>query len=237
MKHISQIPSVILSTNYETLKRVFDRYHVTRIRIFGSVARREDKETSDVDFLVDLPPDMTMLQYGKLRYELDKILSVPFDMLTYAGLNPKVTEHFIRNSIAFEQVPDGSIKIDSSEQMTIEQRVMKNLKSVVWVIDRIKKSLQDVDKERFWQEEIIQDAVTRNIQLLAKVCSQIPQPALAQLKETYGLDLLQCIQLQDALFMNVDLVLLWNTVTGDLVDMQKLTQDTINAIASGCDHK
>lgn len=31
------------------------RYGARRIRVFGSVARREERDDSDVDFLVDLP--------------------------------------------------------------------------------------------------------------------------------------------------------------------------------------
>ena len=36
------------------------RYHAPNIRVFGSVVREEATEVSDVDFLIDVPPEQTL---------------------------------------------------------------------------------------------------------------------------------------------------------------------------------
>ena len=42
-------------------------HDVTNLRVFGSVARGEDRPDSDVDLLVDLPPDIGLLGLGGSR--------------------------------------------------------------------------------------------------------------------------------------------------------------------------
>ena len=48
-------------------------HDVTNLRVFGSVARGEDRPDSDVDLLVDLPPHMGLLGLGRLQAELEAI--------------------------------------------------------------------------------------------------------------------------------------------------------------------
>ena len=43
---------------------------MTNLRVFGSVARGEDRPGSDVDLLVELPPDMGLLGLGRVQAEL-----------------------------------------------------------------------------------------------------------------------------------------------------------------------
>ena len=45
-------------------------HDVTNLRVFGSVARGEDQPDSDVDLLVDLPPDMKPAVRARAEREL-----------------------------------------------------------------------------------------------------------------------------------------------------------------------
>ena len=47
---------------------------MTNLRVFGSVARGEDRPDSDVDLLVDLPPHMGLLGLGRVQADLEAIL-------------------------------------------------------------------------------------------------------------------------------------------------------------------
>ncbi len=63
-------------------KREFEeRYGVTRLGIFGSVARDEAADESDVDVVVEMAPDL----FGRasLKEELEKILGVKVDLVRY----------------------------------------------------------------------------------------------------------------------------------------------------------
>jgi predicted nucleotidyltransferase len=49
---------------------------VANPRIFGSVARGDDVDGSDIDFLVDAMPGATLFDLGGLQYRLEEILGV-----------------------------------------------------------------------------------------------------------------------------------------------------------------
>lgn len=68
------------------------RYGVTKLRVFGSVARGEDTTDSDVDLLVDLPSTMGLLAMGRLQRELEAVLGVKVDLVPAGDLKPAVAE-------------------------------------------------------------------------------------------------------------------------------------------------
>jgi hypothetical protein len=58
-----------------------DRYGITRLGIFGSVARDEAGERSDVDVVVEMPPDMFARVSPK--EDLERILRSKVDVVRY----------------------------------------------------------------------------------------------------------------------------------------------------------
>ena len=63
-------------------KREFeDRYGVTRLGIFGSVARDQAVDSSDVDVVVEMAPDM--FARANLKEELESILNTQVDVVRY----------------------------------------------------------------------------------------------------------------------------------------------------------
>ena len=65
------------------------RYGATNLRLFGSVARGEDRPDSDVDLLADLPPGMSLLSLGRVQAELEDILGTRVDLVA-GTLKPEV---------------------------------------------------------------------------------------------------------------------------------------------------
>jgi predicted nucleotidyltransferase len=53
-----------------------------RVRIFGSVARGEEHAESDIDLLVDLAPDRTLVDIARLTEALTAMLGVDVDVAT-----------------------------------------------------------------------------------------------------------------------------------------------------------
>jgi len=61
-------------------------YGVTRIGLFGSVARNQAKPTSDLDIVVDMPPNL--LKRVALKTELDILFNQDVDVVRYwKGMN------------------------------------------------------------------------------------------------------------------------------------------------------
>jgi hypothetical protein len=72
---------------------------VTNLRVFGSVARGQDRPDSDVDLLADLPPGMGLLGLGRVQAELEDILGTRVDLVP-GTLKPEVRTRADRDLVA-----------------------------------------------------------------------------------------------------------------------------------------
>jgi uncharacterized protein len=57
------------------------KYGVTRLGIFGSLARDQATDDSDVDIIVEMPPDLFEMVH--MKEELEQILAAPVDLIRY----------------------------------------------------------------------------------------------------------------------------------------------------------
>lgn len=71
----------------------------SHVRVFGSVARGDDTEVSDVDFLVDLDSDRNLLDLGGLLMDLRELLERDVDVVTQQGLRPRVAERVLADAV------------------------------------------------------------------------------------------------------------------------------------------
>ncbi|MGB5941828.1 MAG: nucleotidyltransferase family protein [Leeuwenhoekiella sp.] len=63
-------------------------YKPKEIAVFGSYARGEMREDSDIDICVDLPETVSLLQMGGLYMDLKERLKSKIDLVTKNGINP-----------------------------------------------------------------------------------------------------------------------------------------------------
>ena len=66
--------------------------------MFGSVARGEDTEGSDLDLLVAPTEETTLMDIGAIRHELKQLLGVEVDVLTPDALPDKHRERIIEEA-------------------------------------------------------------------------------------------------------------------------------------------
>lgn len=90
----------LLDEHREAIAAIARRYGATDLRIFGSVARHEAGEASDLDLLVELEPGRTLFDLGGLSYELERLLGRRVDVVTAPLLRAE-----IRNRVLAEAVP------------------------------------------------------------------------------------------------------------------------------------
>lgn len=69
------------------------------VRLFGSAARGEERDDSDVDFLVALDPGRSLLDLARLELRLERLLGRPVDVVTEAGLREPVRAAALREAI------------------------------------------------------------------------------------------------------------------------------------------
>ena len=78
-------PSEVLEKNREAIREATKRFNAANPRVFGSVARGEDRPDSDLDILVDALPGTTLFDLGGLLEELKALLGVEVDVVTSGG--------------------------------------------------------------------------------------------------------------------------------------------------------
>jgi predicted nucleotidyltransferase len=89
----------LLKAKREEILEVCARYGARQVRVFGSVARGEADEQSDIDFLVELEPGRTLLDLGGLQYDLEQLLGRRVDVVTERGLKPRIRERMLREAV------------------------------------------------------------------------------------------------------------------------------------------
>ena len=68
------------------------------MRVFGSVARRQAGPESDVDFVVDVEPGVSM-GFVRLWADLEDLLGRKVDLLTERSLPPRMRERVLRDAV------------------------------------------------------------------------------------------------------------------------------------------
>ena len=86
----------ILEAHREDLR---ERFNVTSIRLFGSVARGEGTDTSDVDILVDFRVKPSLFGFLRLRTYLEALLGAPVDLVTESGLKDRARPYIEQDAI------------------------------------------------------------------------------------------------------------------------------------------
>ena len=95
MKSLEEIRS-ILRAHQPDLKK---RYHVEEIALFGSYARGEQSETSDLDILVTLSAPLGW-EFVDLHDYLAEMLETKVDLLTRGAVDRKpLLRHFIEKDL------------------------------------------------------------------------------------------------------------------------------------------
>jgi len=74
-------------------------YGAFNVRIFGSVARGEADENSDIDFLVDMQEGRSLMDLGGLLIDLQTLLGVDVDVVTENGIRKRIREDIRREAV------------------------------------------------------------------------------------------------------------------------------------------
>ena len=92
---MSRRPSEVFQENRDLIRRIASLHHTRNLRVFGSVLRGEDTETSDLDLLVDPLPGATLIDLGAIQIELEQSLGIAVDVLTPDDLPKKFRDQVL----------------------------------------------------------------------------------------------------------------------------------------------
>jgi len=90
----------VLAQHRAAILRVAAAHGASNVRVFGSRARGEGGEQSDIDLLVELERGRTLLDLVRLKRELQDLTQRGVDVVTDNGLSPVLRDEILSQAVA-----------------------------------------------------------------------------------------------------------------------------------------
>jgi uncharacterized protein len=91
--------SELLQQKRQQVLEIAAEHGARNVRLFGSVARGESTETSDLDLLIEMAPERTLLDVIAIKQDLEDLLGCKVDVVTEAAISP-----YLRGKVLHEAV-------------------------------------------------------------------------------------------------------------------------------------
>jgi len=88
----------LLKTHRDEILQIAARNGAVNVRVFGSVARGDFHAGSDIDFLVNLQAGRSLLDLARMLREIQSLLNYPVDVVTEAGLRPRIKPQVLKEA-------------------------------------------------------------------------------------------------------------------------------------------
>lgn len=88
----------LIETHRREILDLAARYGVTNVRVFGSMARGDADENSDVDLLVQPLPGTSLLDLGGLLMDAQELLGRHVDVVSEGALAPPIRDRVLREA-------------------------------------------------------------------------------------------------------------------------------------------
>lgn len=92
-------PEVLLKAAAPILKAVAAEHGYTRLAVFGSVARHEAREDSDIDLIVEAPEGTSSFGFVRFKQLIERILGRDIDLVEYGGLKLRMDDDIRREAV------------------------------------------------------------------------------------------------------------------------------------------
>ena len=83
----------------EIVEPILRKNKVKRAALFGSMARQNYKDSSDVDILVELDDSLSLLDFVGIKLDLEEALNRKVDLVEYEAIKPALKKYILSNPI------------------------------------------------------------------------------------------------------------------------------------------
>jgi predicted nucleotidyltransferase len=90
VRRTGRILQEIIQTLKEHEKELREAYRVKHLKVFGSYAKNNQKEDSDLDLMVSFEETPTLLEFIDLKEYLESITGIKVDLVTEEGISPYI---------------------------------------------------------------------------------------------------------------------------------------------------
>ena len=84
----------------EEILRIASSHGARNVQVFGSHARSTARSDSDVDLLVQLGPNQSLLDLIAIRQDLEDLLGCKVDVVTEASLSPYFRDQVLNEAVS-----------------------------------------------------------------------------------------------------------------------------------------
>jgi predicted nucleotidyltransferase len=81
----------------QQLYQIAARHGISKVYVFGSVARGESYDVSDVDFLIEMDDNVSAFGVGAFQYEVQQLLGINIDVIPTFALQRVEDQAFVRS--------------------------------------------------------------------------------------------------------------------------------------------
>jgi predicted nucleotidyltransferase len=78
--------------------KITHEHGVSNVRVFGSFARNEQRKTSDVDLLVDLPDHFSLFKLAGLKIDLEEAIGRKVDVVPSDSVKPALRGYILADA-------------------------------------------------------------------------------------------------------------------------------------------
>lgn len=93
-------PSEALRHHREAVLQIARQHRVSELRVFGSVARGDDREDSDLDLLAAFEDGASLFDAFALQDDLESLLHHKVEVATEMGLHPRIRQQIMHEAKA-----------------------------------------------------------------------------------------------------------------------------------------
>ena len=87
----------VVDSKQQEIQTLCQKNNIGFLGLFGSVARGDDTENSDVDLLVKFNQPISLLKLIHVENEFKDILQRKVDLITVGGLNPRIKPYILKD--------------------------------------------------------------------------------------------------------------------------------------------
>jgi uncharacterized protein len=89
----------LIQARREDILRTAFQHGAYNVRVFGSVARGDADEQSDLDLLVDMEAGRSLFDLGGLLVDLEELLGCSVDVVTEKGLRERIRSRVLQEAV------------------------------------------------------------------------------------------------------------------------------------------
>jgi hypothetical protein len=92
-------PEVLLEAAGPVLVALAEAHGYQRLAAFGSAARGQARRDSDIDLIVEAPAGTSTFSFIRFRQLIERVLGREIDLVSYAGLKPRIDDDIRREAV------------------------------------------------------------------------------------------------------------------------------------------